>query len=52
MIDHDLELALDAIEEIMSLDKGPSEEEWCDWCNKYLSLMKRYDREKYVMEFC
>ena len=47
----DLLEALQAIEEMMVLDKGPSEEEFVDWCNKYLPLMHRYDFMKYTVSF-
>jgi hypothetical protein len=47
----DLEKALDAIEEMMGLDKGASEEEWIDWCNRHLPLLQSYGRMKYTIEF-
>lgn len=47
----DLQDALDAIDVIMGLDKGPHEEEWIEWCNKYLPLMKRNGRRKHTLEF-
>lgn len=43
--------ALDAIEEVMVCDKGLNEEEWVQWCNKYLPLMKRNGYMKYTVSF-
>lgn len=51
MMEADLEEALKAIEEIMTLDKGPDEDEWVEWCNKYLPLMHRHGLMKYTVSF-
>lgn len=46
----DLYQAIDAIDEIMSIDK-PSRQEIADWCNKHLALVKRYGRQLFTIEF-
>lgn len=45
----DLAPALDAIEDVMSYDKGLPEEVWVDWCNDNLPLMQRHGRMKYTL---
>lgn len=47
----DLKEALDAIEDAMVADKGLTEEEWVEWSNQYLPLMKRNGRMKYTVSF-
>ena len=48
----DLEDAIEAIVEMMLLgDKGPTEEEYSEWCNKWLPLVQEYGRLNYVVEF-
>lgn len=47
----ELKEALDAIEDAMIADKGLSEEEWVEWGNQYLPLMKRNGRMKYTVSF-
>lgn len=51
MENQEKEELLNAVEEIMILDKGPSEEEWVEWCNKYLRVMKRNGRMKNTVSF-
>lgn len=50
-LEEDLAQAIEAIDHIMGLDKGPSEDEWIEWCNRYLPLAKRYGRQKYTIDF-
>ena len=45
---HDLDEALDAVEDVMGYDKGIREEEWVEWCNEHLPLMKRHGRQQYT----
>lgn len=47
----DLYQAVGAIAEIMALDKGPSEEEWVEWCNRHLKLVQRYGLKSQTVEF-
>lgn len=46
--DHDLpdalEAALDALSEVMGCDKGMSEPDWIDFCNRNLILMHEHGR--------
>jgi hypothetical protein len=35
----------------MGYDKGPSEDEWVAWCNKYLPLVQRHGYMKGVVGF-
>lgn len=44
MTDEDLEAALDALEEVMSYDKGMPEEDWVEFCNRTLPLMQAHGR--------
>lgn len=52
MMTSDLEIALDALEEAMSYDKGMAEDEFINWCNAMLPFMKKHGRLQYVIEFC
>ena len=48
----DLEDAIEAIVEMMTIcDKGPTEEEYQEWCNKWLPLVQEYGRLNCVIEF-
>lgn len=50
-LEADLKQALEAVDEIMALDKGPSEEEWVEWCNRNLPLVKKYGYHPFTVEF-
>lgn len=47
----DLLEAIEAIDDLMGYDKGPNEDEYVEWCNRYLPLVKRYGRQKYTIDF-
>lgn len=51
MSETDFNLLLDAMEEIFVLDKGPSEDEWIEWANKWLPLMKKHGRMQNTVGF-
>lgn len=42
--DEDLTEALDAIEEVMCADKGQSEDEWIEFCNRLLPFVHKHGR--------
>jgi hypothetical protein len=47
----DLDSAIDAIDEAMASDKGLRGDEWTEWCNKHLPLVKKYGRQPYTVSF-
>ena len=49
--DAEIEQLVDALAEFMSFDKGPSEEEFIELCNRYLPLMKQHNRFVWVLEY-
>lgn len=51
-MNQDMEDAIEAIVEIMLMsDKHPSQEEYQEWCNKWLPLVQEYGRLSTVISF-
>lgn len=46
-----MKTALDALEEVMVADKGFSEEEWVEFCNRMLPFMHAQGRLKHTVSY-
>lgn len=47
----ELKIALDALEEVMTADKGFSEEEWIEFCNRMLPFMHKHGKLKFTVGY-